>query len=92
MKALLVLLTHLTQRDLVDFGGDCSDANGSSVDVAKVGWRTPHHHSPTALSQLNALLSLLMGQGRPAQSSSSSTDSAEVCWMLHSMLMVGGSM
>lgn len=38
VKALLVLLTHLTQRDLVDFGGDGPGAPGGGVDVAKVGW------------------------------------------------------
>lgn len=40
VKALLVLLTHLTQRDLVDFGDNGSAANGGGVDVAKVDRRT----------------------------------------------------
>ena len=43
LRALLRLLTHLTQRDLIDFGGSDDDAGavaangaGQAVDVAKL--------------------------------------------------------
>ena len=45
MKALLVLLTHLTQRDLVDFsssaGGNGPGGGAGDVDVARVGTAHP---------------------------------------------------
>ena len=36
LRALLRLLTHLTQRDLLEFSGGEASENGSAVDVAKV--------------------------------------------------------
>lgn len=36
LRALLKLLTHLTQRDLVDFGSDSACGQAAAVDVAEV--------------------------------------------------------
>ena len=44
LRALLRLLTHLTQRDLLDFHSPEAQANGHPVDVAQV----PFHSAATA--------------------------------------------